>query len=239
MDDKALVAGTTMFFPVHAPGALFQAGDGHAAQGNGEVDITALETSLVGTFQFVLHKGQASPYPTCRDADRLYRDGLRRRSVERDAQGAAQHDRLPRRAKGMTRDDAYMLVSVAGERRDHRTGRSQQGRARRHAQIGLPTPVTGAGVGAEWRFWIDRGGTFTDVVARRPDGAIETVKLLSENPGRYADAAVEAMRRLTGCADGPLPPSEIRIGTTIATNALLERKGSRCCSRSRAASATR
>ena len=60
MDDKALVAGTTLFLPVHADGALFQAGDGHAGQGNGEVDITALETSLTGTFQFILHKGEAS-----------------------------------------------------------------------------------------------------------------------------------------------------------------------------------
>src|SRR3954471_14538267 len=57
MDDKALVAGTRLFLPVFVPGALFQAGDGHAGQGNGEVDITALETSLVGTFRFILHKG--------------------------------------------------------------------------------------------------------------------------------------------------------------------------------------
>jgi len=56
MDDKALVAGTTLFLPVHVAGALFQVGDGHAAQGNGEVDITALETSLTGAFEFVLHK---------------------------------------------------------------------------------------------------------------------------------------------------------------------------------------
>jgi len=63
MDDKALVAGTTLFLPVHAVGALFQAGDGHAAQGNGEVDITALETSLTGTFEFVLHKKTGQSYP--------------------------------------------------------------------------------------------------------------------------------------------------------------------------------
>lgn len=78
---------------------------------------------------------------------------------------------------------------------------------------------------AHWHFWIDRGGTFTDVVARRPDGTLETAKLLSENPAQYADAAIEAMQRLTGVRDGPLPPADIRIGTTIATNALLERKG--------------
>jgi 5-oxoprolinase (ATP-hydrolysing) len=73
-----------------------------------------------------------------------------------------------------------------------------------------------------WRFWVDRGGTFTDVVARAPDGAIQTLKLLSEDPGRYADAAVEAIRRLTGGEGGP---AELRLGTTVATNALLERRG--------------
>ena len=76
-----------------------------------------------------------------------------------------------------------------------------------------------------WHFWIDRGGTFTDVVAREPGGRIVTAKLLSEDPERYEDAAVAAIRRLTGCAEGPLPPLESRIGTTVATNALLERKG--------------
>lgn len=53
-----MMAGTTLFIPVHAPGALFSAGDGHAAQGDGEVDLKALETSLMGTFQFIVHKGQ-------------------------------------------------------------------------------------------------------------------------------------------------------------------------------------
>ena len=76
-----------------------------------------------------------------------------------------------------------------------------------------------------WKFWVDRGGTFTDVVARAPDGAVKRLKLLSEDPGRYADAAVEAMRRITGVPDGPLPACELRLGTTVATNALLERKG--------------
>ena len=72
-----------------------------------------------------------------------------------------------------------------------------------------------------WRFWIDRGGTFTDVVARAPDGAVTTAKLLSEDPA-YDDAAVEAVRRIAGGVPDAL---EVRIGTTVATNALLERKG--------------
>ena len=82
---------------------------------------------------------------------------------------------------------------------------------------------------ARWQFWIDRGGTFTDVVARRPDGTIVTHKLLSENPEQYRDAAVAGMRHLLGLAPGePLGPGLVecvKMGTTVATNALLERKG--------------
>src|SRR5213075_1900492 len=80
-----------------------------------------------------------------------------------------------------------------------------------------------------WQFWIDRGGTFTDVVARKPDGAIVTHKLLSENPERYADAALAGIRELLGVkASEPIPGARIeavKMGTTVATNALLERKG--------------
>ncbi|HRK56983.1 MAG TPA: hydantoinase/oxoprolinase N-terminal domain-containing protein, partial [Burkholderiaceae bacterium] len=87
------------------------------------------------------------------------------------------------------------------------------------------------GQGAAWQFWVDRGGTFTDVVARRPDGELLTLKLLSEAPGQYADSAVEGMRRLMGlAASDPLDAQQIacvKMGTTVATNALLERKGER------------
>src|SRR3954471_20528321 len=82
-----------------------------------------------------------------------------------------------------------------------------------------------------WQFWIDRGGTFTDVVARRPDGAIVTHKLLSENPGRYADAAIAGIRESLSLREGEAIPAGIieavKMGTTVATNALLERKGER------------
>jgi 5-oxoprolinase (ATP-hydrolysing) len=80
-----------------------------------------------------------------------------------------------------------------------------------------------------WQFWVDRGGTFTDVIARSPEGVIETAKLLSENPEQYKDAAVAAIRQMTGVSSGPLPPLELRIGTTVATNALLEHKGEPSC----------
>jgi 5-oxoprolinase (ATP-hydrolysing) len=80
----------------------------------------------------------------------------------------------------------------------------------------------------QWQFWIDRGGTFTDVVAKRPDGSLLTHKLLSENPERYRDAAMQGIRDLLGLgSDAPLPAEvqAIKMGTTVATNALLERKG--------------
>ncbi|MEU1464502.1 hydantoinase B/oxoprolinase family protein [Streptomyces sp. NPDC005727] len=76
-----------------------------------------------------------------------------------------------------------------------------------------------------WQFWVDRGGTFTDIVARRPDGRLLTHKLLSDNPDRYADAAVAGVRELL--RDSPEPVDAVRMGTTVATNALLERKGER------------
>jgi 5-oxoprolinase (ATP-hydrolysing) len=82
-----------------------------------------------------------------------------------------------------------------------------------------------------WQFWIDRGGTFTDVVARRPDGALIAHKLLSENPERYADAALAGIRDILSIPPGePLPVQlieSVKMGTTVATNALLERKGER------------
>ena len=77
---------------------------------------------------------------------------------------------------------------------------------------------------ASYRFAIDRGGTFTDVVAELPDGRLVTRKLLSSNPERYPDAASEAVRRIMA-EHGEAPVAELRIGTTIATNALLERHG--------------
>jgi 5-oxoprolinase (ATP-hydrolysing) len=76
-----------------------------------------------------------------------------------------------------------------------------------------------------WQFWIDRGGTFTDIVARRPDGSIATHKLLSENPGRYDDAAIAGIRHFIGPAVKDIDC--VKMGTTVATNALLERKGER------------
>ena len=80
-----------------------------------------------------------------------------------------------------------------------------------------------------WQFWIDRGGTFTDIVAHRPDGSLVTHKLLSDNPEQYDDAAIAGIRRVLGVAPGAQLPVDqieaVKMGTTVATNALLERKG--------------
>src|SRR5947207_4110055 len=80
-----------------------------------------------------------------------------------------------------------------------------------------------------WQFWIDRGGTFTDIVGRKPGGALVTHKLLSDNPEQYPDAALAGIRDLLGVArEAPVPVERIdavKMGTTVATNALLERKG--------------
>jgi 5-oxoprolinase (ATP-hydrolysing) len=89
------------------------------------------------------------------------------------------------------------------------------------------TAATGGA--AKWHFWIDRGGTFTDVVARSPEGAITARKVLSQNPGAYDDAALEGIRLALGLSSGAPIPAEriatVKMGTTVATNALLERKG--------------
>ena len=91
--------------------------------------------------------------------------------------------------------------------------------------------MTAATCFGRWQFWIDRGGTFTDIVAQRPGGQLVIHKLLSENPERYTDAAIQGIRDILGIpADAPMPSEQIAIvkmGTTVATNALLERKGDR------------
>ncbi|MEN0088774.1 MAG: hydantoinase/oxoprolinase N-terminal domain-containing protein, partial [Pseudomonadota bacterium] len=93
------------------------------------------------------------------------------------------------------------------------------------------TQTSDLSASAKWDFWIDRGGTFTDVVGRTPSGELRAHKLLSENPESYPDAAIQGIRDLMGVAqDEPIPAAQIatvKMGTTVATNALLERKGDR------------
>ncbi len=96
----------------------------------------------------------------------------------------------------------------------------------------MSTNSTQNETGDKWQFWIDRGGTFTDIVARRPDGSLLTHKLLSEDPEHYRDAALAGIRDLLNVPRDQAIPTEVidavKMGTTVATNALLERKGERC-----------
>ena len=127
LDNKELTAGATLYLPVHAPGALFSVGDGHGAQGDGEVCVTAIETALEGTFELVLHKGRGWDYPRAetpshlismgmhRDLDVASRDALRRM-----IDWIAAETRL-------TRSQAYMLVSLAGDVRITQMVNGEQG----------------------------------------------------------------------------------------------------------------
>ena len=114
MDDKALVAGTTLFLPVHAPGALFEIGDGHAGQGNGEVDVTAMETSLVGTVRFVLHKHPLA-YPRAESPTHYIAMGFDDDLSNATRKALRNMVDFLVAEKHLTRDDAYMLISVAGD----------------------------------------------------------------------------------------------------------------------------
>ena len=113
LDNKRLVAGTKLFIPVHVEGALFQVGDGHASQGDGEVDQTGLETSLTGTFRFILHKGKTMAWPRGETPSHFIAMGLDpdvNVAIKLATQEAL--DFLVT-AKGLSRDDAYMLISCA------------------------------------------------------------------------------------------------------------------------------
>lgn len=113
LDNKELVAGTTLFIPVAAKGALFEAGDGHAGQGNGEVDITALETYLTGTFRFVVHKHQPLLWPRAETPTHFISMGFSPDLKEATEMAVKDMIRFLVDEKHLTRDDAYMLTSVA------------------------------------------------------------------------------------------------------------------------------
>lgn len=115
MDNKDLVAGTTLYLPIHARGALFEVGDGHAGQGNGEVDITALETSLVGTLEFVVHKGTNQKYPRAETPTHYISMGFHPELYEATRTAVREMIDFLVAEKHLSRDDAYMLISVAGD----------------------------------------------------------------------------------------------------------------------------
>jgi acetamidase/formamidase len=113
MDNKELVAGTTLYIPVHAKGALFEVGDGHAGQGNGEVDITALETYLTGTFKFVVHKDQHLLWPRAETPTHYISMGFSPDLKEATTLAVRDMINFLVEQKHLSRDDAYQLTSVA------------------------------------------------------------------------------------------------------------------------------
>lgn len=115
LDNKWLVAGTTLYLPVNAPGALFWAGDGHAGQGDGEVDITAMETSLIGTFQLIDRKDMHLLWPRAETPDYYVAMGINADLSKATEMAVHQMIDFLIEEKHLSRDDAYMLASVAAD----------------------------------------------------------------------------------------------------------------------------
>jgi acetamidase/formamidase len=113
LDNRELVAGTRLFIPVHVAGALFETGDGHAGQGNGEVDITALETSLTGTFEFVVRKDMKLKAPRAETPTHWIAMGLNPDLTEALKMAVREAIDFLATEKKLSREDAYMLASVA------------------------------------------------------------------------------------------------------------------------------
>ena len=113
MDNKELVAGTTLYIPVHAKGALFEVGDGHAGQGNGEVDITAMETFLSGTFRFIVHKDRHLLWPRAETPTTYISMGFSPDLKEATTLAVRDMINFLADEKHLSRDEAYMLTSVA------------------------------------------------------------------------------------------------------------------------------
>lgn len=113
LDNKELVAGTTLFIPVHAAGALFEVGDGHAGMGNGEVDITAMETSLTGVFQFILHHDMHLKWPRAETPTHYITMGLDPDLTQATRLCVLETIDFLVNEKKLSRDDAYALTSVA------------------------------------------------------------------------------------------------------------------------------
>lgn len=115
MDNKDLVSGTTLYLPVFNKGGLFQVGDGHAAQGHGEVDVTALETSLTGTFQFIVRKDLKTAYPRAETPTHYIAMGFDEDLWTATKKAVREMVDFLKRDKGLSADDAYMLASAAAD----------------------------------------------------------------------------------------------------------------------------
>jgi acetamidase/formamidase len=115
LDNKELVEGTTLYIPVHTKGALFEVGDGHAGQGNGEVDITAMETALNGTFRFVVRKDLHLKWPRAETPTHYIVMGMNDELSVAAKQAVREMIDFLVTEKGLSREDAYSLSSIAGD----------------------------------------------------------------------------------------------------------------------------
>jgi acetamidase/formamidase len=115
MDNKDLVAGATLYIPVHAKGGMFEVGDGHAGQGDGEVDITAMETSLTGTFEFIVRKDMHLNWPRAETPTHYITMGFHEDLKEATAMATREMINFLMQVKHLSHDDAYMLTSVAAD----------------------------------------------------------------------------------------------------------------------------
>jgi len=115
LDNKELVAGTILYIPIHTPGALFQVGDGHAGQGDGEVDVTALETSLIGTFQLIVRKDMHLRWPRAETPTHYITMGINANLTEATKIAVREMIDFLMKEKHLSREDAYMLASVAAD----------------------------------------------------------------------------------------------------------------------------
>jgi len=113
MDNKWLVAGTKVYLPVQVPGALFSVGDGHAAQGDGEVCVTAIETNLTGVFRFAVHKNMKLRWPRAETPTHYITIGLNESLDEAARRATREMIDYLMTERGLSRDDAYMLTSAA------------------------------------------------------------------------------------------------------------------------------
>ncbi len=134
LDNRELVAGTTLFIPVHAPGALFEVGDGHAAQGDGEVDQTGIETSLRGRLQLTVRKGMTLAWPRAETATDYISMGTDEDLTKATKIAVQEMIDFLASTRGLDKQSAYQLTSIAGQRGDHAARRRQGRRPRQDAE---------------------------------------------------------------------------------------------------------
>ena len=197
LDNKELVAGTTLYIPVHAKGALFLAGDGHAGQGNGEVDITAMETSLIGTFQLIVRKDMHLKWPRAETPTHFITMGIHEDLNEATKMAVREMIDFLVTEKHLARDDAYQLSSVAA---DVDITQLVDGNKGVHAMIPKAIFVRQTSAGSEDQITLERTACF---------GTCPAYKLTIKSDGSVIFEG-ERFTKTTGVAHGSISPADFR-----------------------------